>query len=206
MNRRTLLGALGLTATGTIALGSGAFSRTSAERSTSLTLAADDQALLTLAPNNDAGAASGGVATFDGPGNLSVQSSADNLLVFDNNELEIEFVDGSLGKPLNNEARFLAADLVRAENNATQSVALDVQSVPTGIDLFAYGSVAGGAVSLVQNSYPVQFDPGTVAGVSLLVDSRQISLGTLQNQIRVVADADQSPNQPTTPDFSPGDL
>lgn len=201
--RRRLLGALGAaTATGGVLFGTGAFSSVEADRQVTIDVASDENALLVLAPNNDSAAASGGVSTLNGPGTLDVYGgdtsqyldTSDDPLALDLSDANITTAAG-----VNDEGRTVFRDLIRVENQGTQDTAVDVSGAPNGLDLYAYGSAAGGPVALTQHNFPVQLPTGTVAGVTVRVDTTVFDTST-SGTLTVVADADQTANQPATTD------
>lgn len=198
LTRRKAIGGIALgAATVGAGLGTGAFSQVEADRTLDIELADDANALLTIAPNNDATAASGGVASFDGPGNLNeYPGSTGEYLNTSNGTVSIDVTDANItdAAGVNREAITRFIDLIRVENNGTQDVGVRVDA-PTGVDILGFldDGTPGGSLDTGPGTYDATLPSGSVAGVTLEVDTQGLTTGALTGEtVSVFADERQN--------------
>jgi hypothetical protein len=115
MNRRSLLAAAGLAASGGVAVGTGAFSSAEAERTVSVEVAGDTDAYLSLTerPNSS----NGGFANV-----------AQGLILFDINDV---LIDGE-GQGPGSKSVYTFDNVFGVENQGTEDVFFEVQFEDTG--------------------------------------------------------------------------
>jgi hypothetical protein len=139
MQRRKLLAAMGsLTAGGAAALGTGAFTSVSADRSVAVDVADDSDAFLAIEPQ----------ATPNGNEYASV--NADGTVELDFSETETG------GGGLNRNAETIIRDILQVRNQGTQDVIVGVTGLPDFMSIYTDdGGVAanGNSTSLNQDSY-----------------------------------------------------
>ncbi|QCC60568.1 hypothetical protein NP511_01065 [Natrinema thermotolerans] len=130
MKRRTVLVGLGaLTAGGGVAFGTGAFSRTEAERGVTVSTAVDDAALLRLAPGSGD---DGGFVTGESDGTITVEIT----------EVDNGTSDPGLG--VNDGSVTGFPKLIKAENQSAHEIELSTTVSPTGgVVLFPDGGFDG---------------------------------------------------------------
>jgi hypothetical protein len=152
MQRRELLAGLGaLAAGGAAAVGTGAFTRTTAARSVSVNVADEDEAYLAL---DELDGTTYQNATF------ASQKTA-NLIALDFND-EFGTDDGSDGVGLDSVYEF--DNVFQIENQGTQSVDVEITSL------------SGGDFSPAASGLTVEFYPGSQAGSPL--DGNPVTLTT----------------------------
>ncbi|OLZ40928.1 hypothetical protein A6E15_07950 [Natrinema saccharevitans] len=130
MKRRTVLVGLGaLTAGGGVAFGTGAFSRTEAERGVTVSTAVDDTALLRLAPGSGD---DGGFVTAESDGTITVKIA----------EVDNGTSDPGLG--VNDGSVTGFPKLIEAENRSERAIEVSATVSPTGgVVLFPDGGFDG---------------------------------------------------------------
>lgn len=130
MKRRTVLVGLGtLTVGGGVAFGTGAFSRTDAERGVTVSTAVDDAALLRLGPGSGD---DGGFVTGENDGTISVEITA------------VGNGTSDPGAGINDGSVTGFPRLVRAANRSNHAVELSARVPPTGgVVLFPAGGFDG---------------------------------------------------------------
>lgn len=180
LTRRKAIGgiAIGAVVAGT-GLGTGAFSQIEADRSIDIEIDDDAEALLTLAPNDDGGAASGGASSIDGPGELEEYTGdANEYLDTEDGTLQLDISD----EGVNTDATTQFNDLIRVENNASQDIRVRVDGVPDGLDLKVFGDE--GTTSIVGEDYDddVTFNVDSVAGITVEVDATEADENSLEGE------------------------
>ena len=121
MERRKYIAGLGALATGSAAaVGTGAFTSVSADRSVSVALEGDDDALLQIQPS-------------DGP-NADYATQSGNTL-----EINIDDTNSVGGDGLNDDARTIIRDVFKITNRGTQDVYVFIENedIPAGVGVFA---------------------------------------------------------------------
>lgn len=121
MERRKFIAGLGsLTAAGAVGIGTGAFTSVSADRSVSVALEGDDDALLQIQPS-------------DGP-NADYATQNGNTL-----EINIDDTNSVGGDGLNDDARTIIRDVFKITNQGTQDVYVFIENedIPDGVGVFS---------------------------------------------------------------------
>lgn len=171
MERRTLIASLGgLTASGTLAVGSGAFTSVSAQRSVTVSVADDFEALLAMEPIADTGLGTeytgrsdtnGRTVEFELPGDDDGESTAEGLGV--NSKYEFH-------------------DLLEIENRGTHPV--EVFSQYNGSALGDLALVRDGGI--LRQSPPI-LDVGSSIDVGLYVDTENTQVSEYEEALVIVA-------------------
>ncbi len=160
MKRRTALVGLGtLTVGGGVAFGTGAFSRTDAERGVTVSTAVDDGALLRLGPGSGD---HGGFVTGESDGTITVEITA------------VENGTSDPGTGANDGSVTGLPRLIRAANRANHAVELSARVPPNGgVVLFPDGGFDGpGSIDrLAEPEHYVTISQGEATEVGLALDA-----------------------------------
>jgi hypothetical protein len=179
MKRRQLLGLLGVVSSGGFAIGSGAFTSVTAERSVAVGVADDDRAFLRLEPLEDEGIDEDG----DGTPELTGRSFTNGALVqFELPGDEDGENPNAAGVGLDSVYEFHG--LLAVVNQGTQPV--EVYSTYDGTALADLALVRDGGV--LRNDPPT-IDVGEQIAVGLYVDTHGSTVGEYDETLTIVAEA-----------------